>query len=67
MKTRCDINNEKISQLLTKLTTEKNKIILKLQDKIITKKLKLLHNECVTVSIDKITLPLSTKGTMIKF
>ena len=67
MKTRCDINNEKISQLLTKLTTEKNKIILKLQDKIITKKLKLLHNECITVSIDKITLPLSTKGSMIKF
>ena len=44
--------DEKINHLSTKLTTEKRKNTLKLDEKI-TKELKMLHNKFAVTSIDK--------------
>ena len=62
-------SNEKIIHLTTKLKTENIKNTLGLRDKATTEELKLLRNKFVVVPIDEAgsIVPLSFKGTMLKF
>lgn len=62
-------SNEKIIHLTTKLKTENIKNTLGLRDEATTKELKLLRNKFVVVPIDEAgsIVPLSFKGTMLKF
>ena len=53
--TAISATNKEINHLTTKLTTKNIKNKLGLKDKIVTEKLKLLHNQFVVVSIDHVS------------